>query len=88
MNYFLYLKYNSKAKRMKFEKCPNPECGNTEKDYSIYKCKKCGKSSCWKKGGFFSNASGCGVGYECPRCGESWDSGFFSDSYQLLGYIE
>jgi uncharacterized protein (UPF0212 family) len=69
---------------MKFTRCPR--CGNHEKGFTIYKCKKCERFYCYRSG-FFSN-DGCGTGSNCPNCGESLDAGFFSSSFEAVGETE
>lgn len=70
---------------MKFSECPN--CGNYEKGYSIWQCKKCQRHYCYKDGVF--GASGCGSGSTCPNCKKSLDHKLLTDSsYKKVGYIK
>ena len=49
-----------------YSRCPN--CGNSEKGFSIHQCKECGHIGCFKPGGVFSSNQGRFSGTRCPRC--------------------
>lgn len=74
---------------MRFEKCPNQNCGNTTNGFTVYQCKECSGYWCFK-GHTFSSDEGCGsVSNRCPHCGKYKKVGLItSDSFRTAGYIE
>lgn len=68
---------------MKFDRCPN--CSNIDRQYTIYRCRKCLKILGCIKVGHFSASVGCYDGKSCPcgHVGSFWTSAF--DTYPIGG---
>lgn len=68
-----------------YRRCPN--CENTEKDTTLYKCTECGRISCHAE--YFFGGSGCGRD-SCPGCTVQRKSGglFSTANYVILGTIK